>query len=111
MAIDYSRFKFAKGTPAGVHRQTVKTQRQTRDERESDKVRVRSKGVCEVTIAGVRCKRRAFEVHHHQGGNGVRGRGDSALAQHKTHCCTPHHNDITAKRLLHLRGNHYKVTA
>lgn len=117
MAMDYagmarqSKRFIGKGTPLKRIIAKAKEVWQDRDEKESAKVRVRSGGRCEVTIAGKRCPRRAFQVHHHKGGNGVRGRGDSALAKHKTHCCTDHHTQITGKTLQHARGNHYREVA
>jgi hypothetical protein len=69
-----------------------------RDAQESEKVRVRSGGRCEMpthardTVA--RCTERATEVHHLIGGIGRRGRGDSALAKHKVHLCKAHHDAV-----------------
>jgi len=89
-----------------------------RDAQESDKVRVRSGGRCEMPIhvkdlkppirehvrhevllacldnTVARCTERATEVHHLIGGIGRRGRGDSALAKHKVHLCKAHHDDV-----------------
>ncbi len=112
MAIDYSLFAISKGTPRAIVKAQRKQARVSIDARESDKVRERSKGICEVTIAGAgRCRRRAWQVHHHKGGIGVRGRGESALAQHKSHVCNHCHSDITAKTLQHVQGQIYrKVT-
>lgn len=81
------------------------------DKKESDKVRRRSRTVCEVTVRGHRCTRRAFEVHHHIGGWKLRGRGISALAKNKTHCCSDCHHLITANVLEHLAGNEYRRVA
>jgi len=78
------------------------------DEAESDKVRARSGGRCEVTVAGARCLRRGFEVHHHIGGWRRRGRGPSALARNKTHACSKCHGLITSNVLEHLAGNRYR---
>ena len=68
------------------------------DEAESRKVRQRSAGRCEIyETAGMgsfRCHRRASEVHHMKDGIGVRGRGDSALAQWKQHLCADCHENI-----------------
>lgn len=97
-----------KGTPLRTLIKDAKTKWQERDERESDKVRARSGGRCEVTIRGIRCRKRAFHVHHHKGGFGVRGRGDSALRKHKTHACADCHSRITGKTLVHVRGNRYR---
>lgn len=78
------------------------------DRAESKKVKKRSKGICEVLERGVRCKRRAFEVHHHKGGWKLRGRGDSALAIHKTHACSDCHRLITGNILIRVSGNKYR---
>jgi hypothetical protein len=78
------------------------------DEDESEKVKRRSGGRCEVTVAGVRCVRRAFEVHHQIGGWKLRGRGESALAANKTHACIKCHRLITGNVLEHQDGNHYR---
>lgn len=102
---------FWKGKPQMAERDELSAKDEERDRVESVKVKARSKGRCEVTIAGVRCKRRAFEVHHHKGGWKVRGRGDSALAQHKTHACSDCHRLITGKVLKHVRANIYKRAA
>jgi len=82
---------------------------QAHDKSESAKVKARSKGRCEVTIGGVRCPRRAFEVHHHIGGWKLRGRGASALAENKTHACSDCHRLITGNALEHLGGNRYRM--
>lgn len=112
MAIDYDAIQRAggigKGKPISVMREETKAEWQKIDERESRKVRKRSEGRCEVAIQGVRCPRRAFEVHHHMGGIGVRGRGESALMKNKTHCCPDHHGRITSKKLAHISGNRYR---
>lgn len=78
------------------------------DRTESEKVKARSRGQCEVTIVGRRCHRRAFEVHHHIGGWKLRGRGASALAKNKTHCCSDCHGLITGNVLEHIEGNRYR---
>jgi len=67
----------------------------------------RSMGRCEVTVGGWRCRLRATETHHHLGGWRLRGRGASALAEHKTHACQHHHHLITRNRLRHVGGNDY----
>lgn len=100
-----------KVVPAQKARDDLKASRKKRDEDESKKVRKRSTGQCEVLVKGKRCKRRALEVHHHEGGNGRRGRGSSALAKNKTHMCTEHHRLFNGKRLLHVRGNTYREVA
>ena len=78
------------------------------DAAESRKVKARSGGRCEVTIAGWRCTRRASEVHHHLGGWKLRGRGASALAKNKTHACASCHHLITGNVLVHLGSNSYR---
>lgn len=77
------------------------------DRRESKLVRERSRterwpeGQCEVVELGwafqpegVRCPLPATEVMHLIGGNGKRGRGISALKEHKLHACAQCHDDI-----------------
>ena len=95
MAIDYDAIARAgglgKGTPIRTKIEQAKAAWQKVDERESRKVRRRSGGQCEVRVGDVRCPDRARHVHHHMGGSGVRGRGASAHARHKSH------------------GNHYRV--
>lgn len=112
MSIDYDAIQRAGGIGKGMPKQIAKAKRTakrvTRDEQESAKVRVRSKGQCEVHVAGARCPRRAFQVHHHLGGIGVRGRGDSALAKHKSHVCNQCHDDINAHTLQHVKGQMYR---
>ena len=78
-----------------------------RDKRESQKVKARSGGRCEVTIGGVRCPCRAFEVHHHIGHWRLRGRGASALAENKSHVCSECHRLITGHVLVRLSGNRF----
>lgn len=99
---------FPKGRPRMLERDEDQAEDEKRDRKESAKVKVRSKGRCEVTVAGVRCKRRAFEVHHHIGGWKLRGRGDSALAKNKTHACTDCHRHITGNVLEHVAGNRFR---
>ena len=112
MAMDYDAVAraggFSKGRPRTILSAEATAAWQAIDKRESAKVRQRSGGRCEVTVGRVRCQRRAFEVHHHQGGIGVRGRGDSALMRHKTHTCSACHHRITGKTLMHISGNAYR---
>ena len=117
MAINYDKIAAAgglgKGTPIRTKIEQAKAAWQKIDDRESRKVRKRSGGRCEVIVNGARCGKPAWSVHHHMGGYGVRGRGDSALAKHKTHCCgsgtTGCHGLITSRRLQHIQGNHYRT--
>jgi hypothetical protein len=111
--MDYSFLKTLKGAfPKGPTREeAVEAARAARtrvDNRESQKVRRRSKGQCEVTVDGARCLWKACQVHHHEGGNGRRGRGSSALSANKTHTCVACHNAINRKRLIHISGNRYR---
>jgi hypothetical protein len=99
---------FPKPKPAALEKLEKDAEWKKRDERESAKVRRRSKGICEVTIRRRRCTKRAYEVHHHLGGWKLRGRGESALAKRKTHCCLEHHTQIERNILEHVEGNHYK---
>lgn len=80
---------------------------QDKDAAESVKVKARSGGRCEVQVevnrtVTWRCKRRALHVHHMLGGNGVRGRGESAKAIRKQHVCLSCHSDIGNKVLVRL---------
>jgi hypothetical protein len=84
---------------------------QALDKSESEKVKRRSKGICEVVAGGRRCHRRASEVHHHIGGWKLRGRGISALAKNKTHACSTCHPLITGNVLEHVAGNTYRRIA
>jgi len=86
----------------------AKTARLTRDEEESEKVKVRSGGRCEITVKGKRCTRRGFHVHHRLSGNGQRGRNDSALAANKDHACVKCHKQITDGDLVHVKGHSYR---
>jgi hypothetical protein len=97
-----------KPKPFKLERDEKRADDQKVDKAESVKVKARSKGRCEVTEGGYRCNARAFEVHHHIGGWKLRGRGASALAENKTHCCTPCHQAITGNVLEHLGGNRYQ---
>ena len=91
---------------------TMKDEDKTIDRRESAKVRVRSGGQCEVWEhagqVGARCQRRAVHVMHLIGGRGKRGRGISALAEHKLHGCATCHRaidgDIGGKTLKRIGG-------
>ena len=93
-----------KPTPAKTARALVKAERERVDRVESEKVRARSKGRCEMSLshgrlAGPRCPRRATEVHHLLGGIGRRGRGESALASNKVHLCDRCHASCTAHEI------------
>ncbi len=97
-----------KGTP---HRQVLKKakgQRAAIDRKGTEKAKQRSGGRCEVTVNGTRCRRNAYETHHHLKGNGQRGRGESAKAKHKTHSCTKCHRRIEDGELIHVQGNVYR---
>ncbi len=96
MSIDYSVLPLSKPRPAALDKKDKTQARVSRDERLSAEVRVRSRGRCEMNLgstsaAGIRCHRRATEVHHLLGGNGRRGYGDSALPVNKAHLCQDHH--------------------
>jgi len=88
---------FPKPFPQVFARQARRACQQARERRENTTVKARSGGRCEVVLDGKRCRRAGREVHHLLGGNGRRGRGDSALATHKVHTCVDHH------RLMGLR--------
>lgn len=97
-----------KPRPAALERQDRRVQRKRIDRAENDRVKARSGGRCEVyeaVRAGLsygrhRCERRAVHVHHRLGGIGVRGHGQSALAQNKLHVCVRCHQDIHAHVLV-----------
>ena len=96
---------FPKGRPASLLREDRRKARASKDEQESKKVKVRSMGICErveTLSGGIRafCMRRAVHVHHLLGGNGVRGRGKSALAINKLHLCAKCHSEIHAHVLV-----------
>lgn len=90
------------------------------DRAESVKVRTRSGGQCEVRYPygirsqadplayTLRCMHLATQIHHMIGGRGKRGRGLSALAEHKQAVCDRCHLDITGdlggKRLRRIGG-------
>ena len=111
--IDYEKIAAAggigKGTPLRTKIAQAKAVWQKIDARESRKVRTRSGGQCEVRVGNLRCVKQAWEVHHHLGGFGIRGRGASAKAINKSHCCTTCHGLITSRRLQHIQGNNYRV--
>lgn len=76
---------------------------------ESQKVRARANGQCEVrellrdgTV--VRCTRKAYHLHHVLSGWGRRARGSSALAENKLHTCARCHQEIHA-HILKRHGN------
>ena len=101
MSIDYSVLAHAKPRPAALDRVARAKGWKRRDARESETVRRRSGGRCEVVfssgrMAGPRCVRRAVHVHHIVGGHGARGRGRSALAPWKVHVCDRCHMEIHA---------------
>lgn len=109
MSVDYSLSALRKPRPKALDVADKRSARESRDERESAKVRVRSGGQCEVVmssgkLAGPRCPRRALHVHHILGGIGVRGRGLSALASHKMHTCTRCHDEIH-RHVLVIEGS------
>jgi hypothetical protein len=98
-------------TPAKLEKAKRTARRVATDDEESDKVKARSKGQCEViealrndwapkSFTMKRCPKRALHVHHLLGGIGVRGRGKSALAENKLHLCPDCHSDIHAHVLV-----------
>ena len=94
-ASNFPGLRFAKGTPAALVIEQARKVRRSKDERESDKVRARAGGRCEISVIGEpACRRKAEQVHHLIGGR-MRGRSISALADHKQAACGPHHRDIT----------------
>ena len=81
---------------------------------ESNQVRARSGGQCEVRWLGAtgqgesRCLHLATQVHHMIGGHGRRARGISMFAEHKQAVCDPCHlgitGDIGGKKLVRIGG-------
>lgn len=100
------RLAFPKLRPRALDQQDRKDTIVTTDAAESRAVKQRSGGQCEIIVAGHRCHRRAFHVHHMLSGWGRRARGRSALAEHKQHACSDCHTHITAHvlRLKHVTG-------
>ena len=103
-----------KSRPRALDKQDRVTRKQSVEDRENAKVRVRSHGQCEVlervkhTIPEAKhmieggvvyalhhCRRQARHIHHLLGGSGRRGMGESALAVNKLHLCPQDHDLIT----------------
>ena len=103
--------QFAKPRPAKLERADRKTAREKADKAESDKVKARSGGRCEMrvdrAVANLRCQRRAVHIHHMIGGWGKRARGISTLAANKLHLCNRCHSDIHAHVLV-PDGDHFR---
>ena len=97
---------FPKQRPALLDKQAHKKTVVDLDRLENDKVKQRSGGWCEIHElhegVAVRCKRRAYEIHHLLGGWRRRSRGASALAEHKQHVCRTCHRLITGHVLQHI---------
>ena len=94
-ASNFPGLAFAKEPHSALVRDAERKSRRSKDERESDKVRERSGGRCEIDVIGEgRCRRRLQHVHHMIGGR-LRGRGVSALADHKQGACEMCHRGIT----------------
>jgi hypothetical protein len=103
-----------KPTPKLLEQRARERDWQALDKAESAKVKLRSRGYCEVSLINGRscgrCFKRASEVHHHLGGWKLRGRGASALAENKTHVCAKCHRLITGHVLQHVSGTRYRST-
>ena len=96
-ASNFPQLKYAKGTHGSVVIEQTRKVRRSKDEKESDKVRERSDRRCEIRVIGEpSCRRRAVHVHHMIGGR-MRGRGISALAQHKQDACEVCHRELTGE--------------
>jgi hypothetical protein len=97
--------------PAKVEKAAKTKKRLATDDEESDKVKARSKGQCEVVWFGrkarrvQRCTKRGSQVHHMIGGWGKRARGISILADHKQHVCDHCHPLITGHVLRRVGGD------
>lgn len=96
--------------PAALARQDRRKALEAQDDKDSDTVKVRSGGQCEVFVLitppayGRKCQRRAVHVHHMLGGNGVRARGESAKAIRKQHVCAACHTAIGNHTLVRIGG-------
>jgi hypothetical protein len=93
--------------PRDAAKQTRKQLWQKLDRAESEKVKARSGGRCEVR--GPHCGSTAVHVHHKLSGRGVRGKGKSALAENKVHVCAWCHFDIHIRRLVEIDGTWRRV--
>ena len=94
-ASNFPGLAYAKGTPSSLVAEQTRKLRRSRDDKESDKVRVRCAGRCEISVIGEpKCKRKAEHVHHMIGGR-MRGRGASALQDRKQAACSACHLDLT----------------
>ena len=91
---NFSGFAHAKGLPARLAQRARKATRKALDRKESDTVRRRSVGICEVVLDGSRCTTRAVPVHHLLRGVGKRAVADSLLTDFKVHVCSDHHWDL-----------------
>lgn len=103
-ASDLQKGKTRKQLKASRARLQAKVERE-----ENKKVVERSGGRCEVMVEHgltlpdgyvhdpvvILCRRRATQVHHMIGKWRLRGRGKSALAEHKQHVCETCHTAIT----------------
>ena len=103
------------GVPCPKVRKRIRTKKdadKALDKAENKKVPKRSGGRCEVHVQvldGVlRCWNVATQIHHMIGGWGKRGRGRSALRDHKQHVCEGCHRSITGdiggKKLIRVGG-------
>lgn len=93
-----------------TERRKRKSRRMKPDRDSNAIVKERSGGRCEtvwvhqyaqVGVGTVRCPNSAVHIHHKLGGHGVRGRGESALAENKLHLCLDCHkaaHDAKSKR-------------
>jgi len=99
---------FPKPQPKLLEKRAADAAWQAKDKAESLKVKARSMGRCEVWVRGYQCGKRATEIHHHLFGWKLRGRGESALAINKTHCCSACHRLITGHVLQHVAGTRYR---
>lgn len=95
---------FPKPRPAKLARAERRKQQMATDDAQNRVVRQRSGGRCEVieeVMGGLqRCDHVAIHVHHLLSGIGVRGRGRSAMAENKLHCCLRCHDAIHAHTLI-----------
>ena len=105
---------------ATADRAARKRAMQAKDRAESQKVRERSGGFCEIRIerilydglpAKYPCLAKAVHVHHMLSGHGTRGRGESAKAIRKLHLCARHHADIHENRLARVQTGELPVYA
>ena len=104
--------KFPKGTPQKVAREARRKAIVARDLKGSRQAKGRADGRCEAVVNHLRCPWQGRHVHHMISGIGKRGRGVSALAEHKQYVCFGHHELIHKENIKRIGGEvpHYTDT-